>query len=511
MSKTQGPDASGWPSNEELWRIARHQNPWHHSGVVPSWLAPETERWLVKLVTEGLTRNTLRRFQVVLGPRRVGKTTAMHQVVRRLISSGTDPRRIWWFRLDHPALSRMRLGTLMEYALSNSTATREHPLYLMLDEVAHSDDWQLWLKSIYDDHWPVRVAATSSASTALARGRIDSGIGRWEEHHLTPYSLTELCALRGVDTSMSVGSSPPGESLRNILEDIFRSPLAPGAGDFEIERQRKRLILLGGFPELQTQEPAVPPDFILHSQELARAEAALDSDTIDRVIYRDITSLYDIGDPITLRQMLMLLADQVTGIFSPRSISQDLGVTHPTVAKYLSYLEQSFLVFTLPNFSAKERKVRRRGKKLFFVDSAVRNAALLRSFQSAVDAEEMGKLMENLVAGALRRIERTHRGARLYYWRSGNLEVDFVLDDPRGPVAIEIGSSAKHSKRGLLSLAERYPQIRGGCYLSAPQAPLRSPRTTSDGIGAIPLDALLLAIDQAGRPSADPESGPLSF
>src|SRR5690554_2151817 len=90
------------PSAADAKRVLEEQNPWHFDGKVPPALAMETERPLAQFLWQRLLSNRLRRFQIVLGPRRVGKTTVMYQTVRRLLSSGLSPSRLWWFRLDHP-------------------------------------------------------------------------------------------------------------------------------------------------------------------------------------------------------------------------------------------------------------------------------------------------------------------------------------------------------------------------------------------------------------------------
>ena len=67
----------------------------------------------------------------------------------------------------------------------------------MLDEIVYAADWDLWLKTFHDERWPVRIAATSSSTTALRRQRRESGVGRWEEHHLLPCPLEEYLDFAG--------------------------------------------------------------------------------------------------------------------------------------------------------------------------------------------------------------------------------------------------------------------------------------------------------------------------
>jgi hypothetical protein len=158
-------------------------------------LAPAHERACVAGLADRLLRDTPRRFQLVLGARRIGKTTVMYQIVRRLLRSGIPASRLWWFRLDHPLLLQADLGSLIRIAQERANAAPEAPVFVLLDEVTYATDWDLWLKTFYDERWPVRVVATSSAVAALRNRRQESGIGRWEEQFLHPYTFHEYLGL----------------------------------------------------------------------------------------------------------------------------------------------------------------------------------------------------------------------------------------------------------------------------------------------------------------------------
>src|SRR6186997_1758438 len=95
------------PTAEDYARIFTEQNPWHLRGAVPDELAPAVERSLAAHLARLLITDQPRRYQLVLGPRRVGKSTAMYQTVRRLLRAGVPAKRLWWLRLDHPLLMRV--------------------------------------------------------------------------------------------------------------------------------------------------------------------------------------------------------------------------------------------------------------------------------------------------------------------------------------------------------------------------------------------------------------------
>lgn len=494
------------PQPEDLQRVFEEQNPWHRHGAVPVSLARDVERPLARMLWRRLRDDEPHRFQLILGPRRVGKTTVLYQTVRHLIVDGTDPHRIWWLRLDHPLLLAERLDDLVRAVLASCDATPERPAYLMLDELVYTDRWDLWLKTFFDDRWPVRIAATSSATAALRGRRLESGVGRWSEQHLTPYLFTEFLELAGSEYDVEVADT--------LAESVAALP-AGRRSDDALRARRRTFMLVGGFPELLSgshrRADMDDADRLLESQQVLR------SDAVERAVYKDIPQSFGVDDPMMLERLLYVLAAQIAGLLSPSAISKNLGLSQPTFDRYLSYLEQAFLVFTLPNFSGRETTVQKRGRKLYFVDGAVRNAALQRGLAPLDDPTELGTLLENLVAATLHSLA-LHAGVRLHHWREAGREVDLVLDHPEQPLAFEVGSSPGHSRAGLQALVQRHPRFRHRCYLVAPQAAVVHPGTTASGIGTLPLDLLLLvaggqaqrALGRAlGRPGGHgPEDSP---
>ena len=118
------------------------------------------------------------------------------------------------------------------------------------------------------------------------------------------------------------------------------------------------------------------------------------------------------------------------------------------------------------------------------------------------DPVEMGVLLENLAAASLHTLA-LHEGVRLHHWREGKDEVDLVLDHPTRPLAFEIGSSARHSARGLFALQHRHRRFAGRCYLVAPDAPVRRPGESTHGVGSIPLDRFLVAVGRQAEEALD--------
>ena len=466
------------------------QNPWHRTGTVPRPLARRTERALGRGLWRELLADSPRRFQLVLGPRRVGKTTALYQTVRHLIDDAAlVPSRIWWLRLDHPVLLRHELGDIVRTLVERTEANESAPVFLMLDELVYAKEWDLWLKTFHDERWPVRIAATSSATAALRDRRLESGVGRWTERYLMPYLFSEFLDLREIPATMD-----GAESLAATLLDEKAMTLETGAN---LASWRRLFMLVGGFPELLfaiAREPDDEIDELLESQQVLRADA------VERAVYKDIPQSFKVDNPMMLERTLYVLAAEFTGLLSPSRLGKELELSQPTFDRYLAYLEQAFLVFTLTNYSGREASVQKRGRKLYFLDGAIRNAVLQRGLSPLDDQREMGRLLENLVAATLRAFA-LHTGTRLHYWREKKHEIDFVLDVPGAPLAIEIGSSDTHPRTGSMAFVERHPRFAGRTWFVSPNSPVLSPTKARSGVGSLPLDTFLLAVSRAAERS----------
>ncbi|MBX9792426.1 MAG: ATP-binding protein [Pirellulales bacterium] len=466
------------PKPTDYNNLVRDQNPWQTMGTVSEELAPPVLRPLANMLWETLLDTGLRRHQIILGPRRVGKTTVMYQTVKQLLDRQKNPRRLWWLRLDHPLLLDWPLGDLVRQIMAASPATLERPAYVFLDELTYADNWDLWLKTFFDERWPVRIVGTSSATATIRQRGTESGVGRWDEQYLAPYLLTEYLDLKKVPYSMPCADSL-GQTLHNWIER--KEPLP------DLRESRRHFLLTGGFPELLLHER--PTD---EASELLRSQRVLRTDAIEKALYKDIPQAFSIQDPAKLERLLYVLAGQMTGVLSPNNVGKSLEMGAPTVDRYVDFLERAFIVFTLSNYSSSEEAIQRRGKRLYFVDGAVRDAALLRGISPLSDTAEMGALVENMAASHLRALAYQEQ-VRLYHWRNAKkCEVDLIYDHPDDPLAFEITVSRTHSQKAIEVFQEEHPRFRGCCYVIGDFDYIEQP--TLDAPGRVPLDAFFLAV-----------------
>ena len=168
---------------------------------------PSLRRWAFDAVLSGVQRG-LTPATVLRGPRQVGKTTLLNQVIDILLAQGVAGRRIFRVQFDElPALrnvtepilelARWYAATVLQKSFNQSAHDGEQA-YLFFDEIQNLPDWAPQLKHLVDMH-PVRVLVTGSSALRIEAGR-DSLAGRVSTIDMGPLLLREIAQLRGFGT-----------------------------------------------------------------------------------------------------------------------------------------------------------------------------------------------------------------------------------------------------------------------------------------------------------------------
>lgn len=186
-------------------RVLRDSNPWwRHEKLFG---VPLVRRWAFEPTLKGLRRG-LAPVTVLRGPRQVGKTTLLNQIVETLLSDGIAPKRIFRVQFDDiPQLARLKTPILdlvawyAEWILGCSINAYAHeqqgPVHLLLDEVQNLPDWATQVKHLVDLQ-PVRAVVTGSSALRIEAGR-DSLAGRLSTIEMGPLLLREIAQIRGMD------------------------------------------------------------------------------------------------------------------------------------------------------------------------------------------------------------------------------------------------------------------------------------------------------------------------
>jgi hypothetical protein len=371
------------------------------------------ERSIVDVLLKRL--GSERRFvQVVVGPRQVGKTTAVLQAGRRLETNGSG---FVFASGDEPLLPGPAwIDEIWEEARAAASAG---PAVLALDEIHKIPGWAERIKANWDrdtrEGTDVRPVLLGSSPLLVGQRLRESLAGRFEVIPATHWQWPECRDAFGwdVDTFIFYGGYPGA---------------APLVGDF----QRWRRYVLDAL--------------------------------IETTVSRDVLSLGRIDKPALLRQLFYLtceLSGQVVAYTTLLGQLHDAG-NSTTLAHYLRLLEEVWLAVGLQKYSGSVVRKRASRPKLLVLDTALMSAAKGISFEEARrDRGYWGRLVET-AAGAHLVAKAQVEPQRVMYWRERDLEVDYVVEDAAGLCALEVKSGRERDtdRRGLDAFIKRYDPAR---------------------------------------------------
>lgn len=348
-----------------------------------------------------------------MGARQVGKSTLAEQI------AGTRG-------ISH-VLSLDEEG-LLEAARSDPAgflAGMDGPI--LVDEVQRAPNLLLAIKRDIDRaRRPGRFLLTGSANILSAPKVLDALPGRLALVTLWPLAQSEVEGSRcNVVDALMTGDVP------------WVSGATPGRSAF-VER-----AVAGGFPEARLATPQRRHRFF--------------ADYVTGVLRRDLAQLSDLRKIHAVPRLLRLLAARVGGIHVARNLGASLELNHATVQSYVMLLETAFLVRVVPAWRPGIGNREIHAPKVYFVDSGLL-ASLLAADERRVAADDQftGRLFENFVAMEIaKHVDWAETIVTQYHYRSGNDEIDVVLEANSGEiVAIEAKASATLGRRDWRALAK---------------------------------------------------------
>lgn len=347
-------------------------NPWWHGQSFETGIRRTT---YYKKLLQALDH---KRVVLIVGSRRVGKTTLFYQLIGKLLK--TIPKtHILYALMDHPQISSYTVFELLEQFRKQFRHDRKKRLYLFLDEIQYINDWERQIKALTDTE-NVKIFLSGSASSQILL-KSPFLTGRVEKIEVYPLDFKEFLTFR--NAKISVTESYKFESYLN------------------------EYLKIGGYPE-----------YVL------KTDPSYFSDLINNILYKDIVSLYQIRNPDLLKDLLLLIADRVGSQTTYAKLASILTLKNDTVKEYIYYLKNTLLVDELPRYSS-SRSHRIYGPKKFYIAD---NGILFHL---------LGKLSySQAFEQTLFRHFRKHNKKVGFYYENQK-EVDFVLDTSSGRELIE--------------------------------------------------------------------------
>ncbi len=401
-------------SKERILKVLTTYNPWWKTGMVNLGMSKTYKRFAFHEAMKRLNEKTIRRTIILTGTRRVGKTTIQYQMIEALLKSGVSPQKIVFISMDHPMLKLSQFNEVLECYHENIYA--EQDVYYFFDEVQYATDWDRWLKTIYDTQPDTHIIATGSASPALMKGSSESGAGRWSVIQVPTLSFYEYCELLGLEHPDIPEDLKPTYLLN--MNQVERTQIMIQLS--KIQKHFMRYLQVGGFPELALA------DNDLMAQQIMR------EDVVDKVLKRDLPSLYNIRNSTELERIFLYLCNVSSEIVSIEAITKELnGVSRTTVENYIQYLESANLIYQSWPIDMGGKKVLKAKPKIYIADAAIRNAVLMDD-SIMTDPTEMGKVVETAVYKHIAAFYYAY-ATSVGYFRGGkkNKEIDIVVDYPK--------------------------------------------------------------------------------
>lgn len=397
------------------------------------------------------------RAVVLIGPRRVGKTVMLSHAVQALLDAGVAGNAILTVSLDTPLYSGRSLESLVRTFMEIHRHRDGQTLWIFFDEIQYLKDWEVHLKSLVDTFRTIRFVASGSAAAALRMKSRESGAGRFTEFMLPPLTFAEYLDFAEQKDAL----------IEEEPQEAGRAPAYRARSIDALNAEFVNYLNYGGFPEA-VMNPAVrdnPARF-------------LRQDIVDKVLLKDLPSLYGIGDTQALNRFFNVLAYNTGDEVSPEVLSKHTGIAKQRLQEYLEYLEAAFLIKRVHRVDDSARRMQRvRTFKVYLTNPSIRSA--LFGYVGPNDAA-MGALAETAVWSQW--LHSTSMIQSLHYarWTQGRskLEVDLVSLDTRTQkpcFAVEIKwSDAAYADwrelRGIRELASKHALTRRPLVTTLTQA-----------------------------------------
>lgn len=343
----------------------------------------------------------------VTGLRRTGKSTLLKQLIDHLIDSEKVGREnILFFSFDEEQPKLEEIIKEYEARTAKDILKEKNMFYIFLDEIQKLENWQNQIKYYYDNYPNMKFFISGSASLFIKKHVRESLAGRIYEFVLQPLSFREFLVFRGKEDLIGKAS---------LLQDALKA---------EFHAYQKRQFI----------------EIVNESEEKAGHYMRT---ILEKVIYQDIPKFFPIENEELLMRIMRIVAASPGMLSDYGSLSNELGISRVTLSNYFFYLEESFLIRKIYNFSGNLLASEKKMKKFYPSSTSF--------FTFLNNGIEESKLIENLM------VVSVNAG---FFWRTPQkYEVDIVLKKDGEVIPIEVkysnDVSAKDVKN-VIRFSERF-------------------------------------------------------
>jgi predicted AAA+ superfamily ATPase len=394
------------PSEKRIERL-QYENPWWTTGEGQKIYRDMSRRLYFDLFYPHVKEIEVKRAVVLMGPRRVGKTVMMFHSIEQLIEDGVDPQKIFFVGIDNPIYMHLGLADMLTLSRDAIKLDSLAGCFVFFDEIQYLKDWERHLKILVDQYPTTKFIVSGSAAAALRLQSSESGAGRFTDFMLPPLTFHEYIHLKGLNHLIQ---------HREIQYAGKVIPYYTTHDNKALNKEFFHYLNFGGYPEVVLSEKI--------QSDMGRY---VKNDIVDKVLLRDLPSLYGIKDVQELNSFFSYLAYNSGNEFSFEKMAMDSGIQKEIIKKYLEYLEAAFLVKVIYKVDDNARKFKRiTSFKVYLTNPSLRTA--LFSPIEETD-QETGNMVETAIFSQW--MHRENMDLKYARWKVGRQEgeVDMVSID----------------------------------------------------------------------------------
>ncbi len=352
-------------------------------------------------ITDGLIKRLYKKkVVIVFGPRQVGKTTLIKEIVKRV------NKQALFFNADDFEIKDM----FERPSIARLKSIAGDAKLIVIDEAQRIENIGITLKLFCDEFPNLQVIASGSSAFELSDKIKEPLTGRSFEYKLFPLSWMEMVKHTSVIT----------------------------------EHASLAVRLLYGYYPAVINNPGNEREIL--------------SGLAGNYLYRDILSLESVRKPYLLDPLLKAIAMQMGSEVSYNNLAKLVKADVKTVEHYIDLLEKSFIIFRLPAYNKNVFTELKKGRKIYFWDIGIRNA-ILGNFTPLENRNDMGALWENfLIVERLKNNAYSQKQVNPFFWRTINqTEIDFIEEKLGKLKAVEFKYSGNIRKKAPEDFKKGYP------------------------------------------------------
>lgn len=384
----------------------------------------------------------------LVGARRVGKSTLAKLLIRELLKS-VEAKNIFFINLEKPEFIPYKddasyLGVIFDAYLKLANPDMQSKIYFFIDEVQIFQNWEIFVKSKYEN-FNIKFIITGSNASLLTSNYAAVLTGRVQRLEIHSFHFREFLHFKKID---------------------FSTKIQRTVNKIEISRAMDEYLKWGGYYSVMS-----------NNDEMLKKEYL--KSVAEDIILKDIVPRYNIKSSQIIRDLFYYLVSNAATTLNYSSLAKKLGVDPKMIKEYIGYFEDNFLIHTISAYHDKLTSQIKSAKKLYLSDNGFLNLGVNRT-------KNLGTALENLVFNEL------YKKDEKVTYRKGNQEVDFYTQKRLYQVAYDI-SDEKTKKRELNAFGE-FEKEDDGCILITYDT-----NETTLGVEIVSIDKFLLEADEDFR------------